>query len=112
MLFDRGRGFRVMLVPVMLFMVAPAFRAGAESIDPQDKGTIRELTTKQFAHDQDRYHEVKAGENLHWIAATYYGNPRLWKKIFEANRDKLSNPNQIEIGQKLLIPANVALESK
>ena len=112
MLFDSGKRLRVMFVPVTVLAVLLVCRGGADTIEPQDKGTIQALSTGQFAHDQDRYHEVKAGENLHWIAARYYGNPRLWKKIFEANRDKLSNPNRLEIGQKLLIPANLTSETK
>jgi len=28
-----------------------------------------------------------------------------YPKIFEANRDKLSNPDKIQVGQELVIPA-------
>ena len=39
------------------------------------------------------------------IAQRFYGKASLYPKIFEANRDILSNPDMIKVGQKLKIPA-------
>jgi hypothetical protein len=50
-------------------------------------------------------HTVAEGEDLHWLAARYYGNARLWKKIYEANYNKISNPNSLTVGQSLQIPS-------
>lgn len=49
-------------------------------------------------------HEVKSGESLSKIAKHYYGDPMKYQRIFEANRDILSNPDLIHPGQKLVIP--------
>jgi nucleoid-associated protein YgaU len=49
-------------------------------------------------------HTVQKGESLSLIAKHYAGDPMLYKTIFEANRDQLSNPDQIEVGQVLTIP--------
>jgi nucleoid-associated protein YgaU len=38
------------------------------------------------------------------IAKKYYGDPIKYKKIFEANIDKLKNPDIIYPGQNLIIP--------
>jgi nucleoid-associated protein YgaU len=54
--------------------------------------------------DATQWHEVKKGETLSKIAEQYYGDPSLYPKIFEANRDILNNPNLIKVGQKLRIP--------
>lgn len=51
-----------------------------------------------------RIHIVEAGENLHLLAAEYYNNARLWHRIYNANRDRIEDPNIIHPGQKLLIP--------
>jgi nucleoid-associated protein YgaU len=51
-----------------------------------------------------QYHEVVKGDTLSKIAEHYYGDMMLYKKIFEANRDLLDDPNKIKPGQKLLIP--------
>ena len=52
----------------------------------------------------ERIHEVVAGESLSTIAQKYYGNGNKYMKIFEANKDILSNPDLIKPGQKLRIP--------
>ena len=52
----------------------------------------------------NRTYTVKPGDSLSKIAKEYYGNANEYNKIFEANRDKLSDPNKIEVGQELLIP--------
>jgi nucleoid-associated protein YgaU len=56
------------------------------------------------AWDATQWHEVKKGETLSKIAEQYYGDPSLYPKIFDANKDILKNPNLIKVGQKLRIP--------
>jgi len=51
-------------------------------------------------------HLVLKGENL-WTIANYesvYNTPYEWKRIYQANRDKLTDPNRVYPGQKLIIP--------
>jgi LysM domain-containing protein len=47
---------------------------------------------------------VQAGDSLSKIAKQFYGNSNDYMKIFEANKDKLSDPNKIQPGQQLSIP--------
>jgi len=49
-------------------------------------------------------HVVQSGDTLSKIAEKYYGDASLYPKIFQANRDVLSDPNKISPGQKLRIP--------
>lgn len=51
-----------------------------------------------------QWHVVVKGDTLRKIAAKYYGDPTLYEKIFEANRDLIKNPDLIHIGWKLRIP--------
>ena len=51
-----------------------------------------------------QYHVVQKGDTLSKIAEQYYGDMMLYPKIFEANRDILSDPNKIKPGQRLRIP--------
>jgi len=48
---------------------------------------------------------VQAGDILSKIAKQYYGNANAYMKIFEANKDKLIDPNKIQVGQVLKIPS-------
>ncbi len=49
---------------------------------------------------------VVDGDSLYKIAAkVYQGKGHLYKKIYNANRDKLSSPETVVVGQKLVIPA-------
>jgi nucleoid-associated protein YgaU len=47
---------------------------------------------------------VTAGDSLSKIAKRFYGDAGQWKRIFEANRNQLDNPDLIRPGQTLVIP--------
>lgn len=49
-------------------------------------------------------HVVAKGDSLSKIAKHYYDDMMKYKQIFDANRDQLSDPDQIEVGQVLIIP--------
>ncbi len=53
---------------------------------------------------QATFYTVKRGDSLSKIAKKLYGNPKLYKQIFEANKPMLKNPNLIYPGQTLRIP--------
>jgi nucleoid-associated protein YgaU len=50
---------------------------------------------------------VKKGDTLSHIAQHHYGKAGKWHAIFEANRDQLDNPDLIQPGQVLKLPADV-----
>ncbi len=54
--------------------------------------------------DATQYYEVKKGDTLWKIAEKFYGDGKLYKKIFEANTGTLKDPDKIKVGQKLKIP--------
>ena len=47
---------------------------------------------------------VQPGDSLSKISKQFYGDPNKYMKIFEANRDKLQDPNKVQPGQVLRIP--------
>lgn len=51
-----------------------------------------------------RTYTVKPGDTLSKIAKEHLGNANAYMKIFEANRDQLSDPDKIKPGQVLKIP--------
>ncbi|KAF1689410.1 LysM peptidoglycan-binding domain-containing protein [Pseudoxanthomonas taiwanensis] len=48
--------------------------------------------------------EVQKGDSLSKIAKRFYGDANAWPRIFEANRDQISDPDRIHPGQVLRIP--------
>ena len=52
-----------------------------------------------------RTYTVKSGDTLSKIAKRFYGDASQYMKIFEANKDTLQDPDQIQAGQELKIPA-------
>ena len=52
-----------------------------------------------------RTYTVQAGDTLSKIAKNFYGNASDYNRIFDANRDKLQNPDKIQVGQELVIPS-------
>jgi hypothetical protein len=49
-------------------------------------------------------YEVKSGDNLSKISKQFYGDANEYMRIFYANRDKLNDPDKIQVGQRLVIP--------
>ncbi|MHB1048337.1 MAG: LysM peptidoglycan-binding domain-containing protein [Thermoanaerobaculia bacterium] len=51
-----------------------------------------------------KVHVVEKGDTLSAIAKKYYGKANAYMKIFEANKDVLTDPDKIKPGQRLRIP--------
>ena len=58
---------------------------------------------KPAAPERQTY-TVVAGDSLSKIAKRIYGDANQWRRIFDANRDKIENPDLIHPGQTLIIP--------
>lgn len=67
---------------------------------PSDiKADIR-VEQKDYYHK----HKVVSGDTLGKISKEYLGEANKYMEIFNANRDQLSNPDLIKVGQELKIP--------
>jgi len=56
------------------------------------------------ASSAPRIYTVKPGDSLSKISREFYGDANKYMKIFEANKDKLTDPNKVNVGTELLIP--------
>jgi len=54
--------------------------------------------------ETQRFYIVRRGDTLSKISMTYYGSAGQWRKILEANKQTLTNPDKLTPGQKLIIP--------
>lgn len=67
------------------------------------KKTTKRKSTKKTSSTKKTY-TVKKGDCLWNIAKKYYGNGSYYTKIYNANKDKIKNPNLIYPGQVLALP--------
>ncbi len=71
-------------------------------IDPEYRsGDMVLNVTAPEAASSDTSYTVQSGDSLSKIGSKYGVS---WQKIFEANRDKLDDPDKIHPGQELTIP--------
>jgi nucleoid-associated protein YgaU len=73
--------------------------------DPTYSDLTLNLTVDPSLAPKEQVYTVAAGDSLSKIAKQFYGNSNEYMKIFNANRDKLSDPNAIKPGQQLVIPS-------
>jgi nucleoid-associated protein YgaU len=59
---------------------------------------------KERAEAKKKTYVVKSGDSLSKIAKEVYGDAKRWPEIFEANKDKIKDPNLIYPDQELTIP--------
>jgi len=70
-----------------------------KSIDPNVSDAIVDVNV-----ESGLTYQVVAGDSLSKIAKRFYGDANAYHKIFDANRDQLSDPDKIQVGQELKLP--------
>lgn len=60
----------------------------------------------QFAGD-DEFYVIESGDSLWKIAEKAYGNGAKYTAIFDANREVITDPDKIFLGQKIRIPKGI-----
>jgi uncharacterized protein YidB (DUF937 family) len=80
--------------------------AAAAAAPPRPKADFSNVQagSSQAPVVQDEIYVVVAGDSLSKIAKRSYGDANQWKRIFEANRDRIKNPDLIQPGWELKIP--------
>jgi nucleoid-associated protein YgaU len=78
----------------------------AQKITTAEESVIleKELQTPSYGVSVDTIYKVQSNDNLFKISRKYYGDGEKWNKIFEANKDTMSDPDSLYVGQELLIP--------
>ena len=71
---------------------------------PGGSAPYEKVPQAKIPEKSHKVYAVKKGDNLSSIAKSKYGKESQWTKIYDANKDKVKNPNLIYPGQKLIIP--------
>ena len=77
---------------------------GADLTEAAVVEPVEEVQADVAPVDPPRVYTVQAGDTLSKISKEYYGNSSDYMKIFEANRNILDEPDEIKVGQGLVIP--------
>ena len=72
--------------------------------DSAPKTEEKAVPSPPQADNAQRTYTVKKGDCLWKIAKEFYGNGALYTKIYDANTNKIANPNLIYVGQVFVIP--------
>ena len=75
-----------------------------KAVDAQHADLTADITIDSSLPVPERIYEVVSGDSLSKIAKKFYGDAAKYPRIFEANRDQLTDPNVIKPGQRLKIP--------
>lgn len=59
---------------------------------------------EKVPEEKAEFYEIVSGDTLGKISKKYYGKSSAYMRIFEANKDIISDPNKIYPGQKIRIP--------
>lgn len=97
--FNEGSSYRApgekILVPVFDLREGQAARAEAAAEETSDG---------EYSVERGNLYRVEDGDSLWVISKKVYGKGSQWERIYEANRDLLSSPDDVKPGMGLKIP--------
>ncbi len=67
---------------------------GDEDLEPK-AGPYTDLIKTELMHKDSR---------LAWMSKRFYGDKRFWPYLYDANRDRIENPSQVEVGTPIRVP--------
>lgn len=81
-------------------------------VDPQHDDLIADISVAETRAQAavagggpaSQTYTVRPGDTLSKISKQFYGDANQYMRIFNANRDKLRDPDRIQVGQVLTIP--------
>ena len=71
---------------------------------PQPPATQPQGDGTEVPVSRGTQYTVKSGDTLSKIAKAHYGDAGQWRRIFDTNRETISDPDMIHPGQQLYIP--------
>lgn len=76
-------------------------KKAVDSVEEAAKDVLESVAGQEFIAE----YTVVAGDNLSFISKKFYGTPKHWEDVYEANKGIIGdNPNMIRVGQELKIP--------
>jgi len=84
----------VKVIPIMV---------NSQNVAVDNKPAETKKTAEKAQKSKPKKYVVQEGDNLRSIAQKYYNDPKRWKEIYKANKDKIIS-GQLTPGQEIIIP--------
>jgi nucleoid-associated protein YgaU len=100
----------------LLLIAVPACEDSAQKIQttsapvevsdpvPKRKDRPRDEEFVESGTVPGRVHRVQPHDTLTKLAQQYYGDRKLWRRIWQANRKRIVDPDNLPVGMMLIIP--------
>lgn len=70
------------------------------------EGVLSVSLEEQARKNGARIHTVQEGDTLHAIASKHLGKSDRWEEIYRLNANRISDPERIRVGMRILIPGS------
>jgi len=99
----------VVAVLLLLTLVRSTSKTGTRKNLPASEAGVREgegglLPRQPSRRGIPAWHVVRPGDRLETLAQHYYGSREAWRRLFQANLDRLSDPDRLRVGLRLRLP--------
>jgi len=88
---------------------APAVSAPDPTPTPYIRVNIPKRLQARLLDEGDRATIVREGDTLYDIAGAIYGDPHLWPILWWFNTNRITNPDDIQEGMRIVYPKQLSL---
>ena len=75
---------------------------------PEATATAAPVVTPAPVKAAPKTYVIQKGDTLSKISQKFYGTTKKWKAIYDANRDRINNINNLKVGTQIVIPEDAA----
>ena len=82
----------------------------AAEISSEEPAAAGDDQAEASAIEEIRYERMITTEPMHeasrltWMSKRYYGDKKYWPYLYDANKDRIDNPNHIKVGTPIRVP--------
>jgi nucleoid-associated protein YgaU len=92
------------VAPVAAPVVAPPAAETVLCPAPAAEAPAKPAAPAPVKESAPTMYTVAQGDSLYGISTKVYGTPRHYERIYEANRDRIKDPNTLQVGINLKMP--------
>ncbi|HEX3304405.1 MAG TPA: LysM peptidoglycan-binding domain-containing protein, partial [Thermomicrobiales bacterium] len=95
----------VVLAAAALLIHAATLTLNNANSAPSEPAGGTNITARPSASAQaPRLYVIRPGDTLRTLAQRFYGDQALWPVLFEANRRRLQQAEDIQVGTQIIVP--------